>query len=125
MTKLSLAILTSLLSLLLITSCFCPHPCCPYRPCPPTPCCDMKPSACPLSHCCAKPSSPQVNGSLQTPCQQGNCQQPSCQQESSQQSSCQQGNCQQNSCQQKDCNHCNHCYHYRDCPHDPNYHDLD
>lgn len=163
MTKLSLSTLACILTLLLATGCYCLKPCCPHRPCPPTPCCDMRPDACPKSHCCAKSGTPQANngqasyqqGYCQQGCSapkigcsqennQGSCQQGygcapkpsspqdnndqgsnqpgSCQQGSCQQGSCQQGNCEQNSCQQ---NGCRHCVHYRDCPHDPNYHDLD
>lgn len=137
MTKLPLTIFTSILSLLLITGCFCPRPCCPYRPCPPTPCCDMRPNACPLSHCCAKPGGPQPNNGQQTSCPQSHCcpkpgspqengnQQTSCSQGSCQENSCQQNNCGQNSCQQNGCNQCRHCVPYRDYPLDPNYHDLD
>lgn len=129
MTRLAVTILANILSLLLITGCFCPNPCCPYRPCPPIPCCDMKPGACPKSHCCAKPSSPQANGGQQQACcPEGNCQQIPFRNEVDEQNSCQQNgenSCQQNSCQQNNHNHCNHCYPYRDCPLDPNYHDLD
>ena len=104
--------LISMMILLLTSGCFCINPCCPHRPCPPTPCCDIKPTACPKPHLCAKPNSPDANNSQQTGCTQTSCQQ----------TGCTQTGCTQTSCQP---NGCRHCVPYRDCPHDPNYHDLD